>query len=402
MRRIGLRFAVFVCIGLAVSVVWWLFSDAHDAHYAEQCRQALKDRQWKELARLSQSWSEADPQNASAWLHRAEAAQQQRDFVSADRFLAKVPPTGELGVRALESRIELQFGPLNQPLAAAESCLSLLQCDPASQVAHQRLIFFYAFTLQRRKLIEEVRVAVARECEPREAYGYLFLADSLLLSNADSQNARWLESDPTNELFEVAQAIHIAETLEGQIPRDNPEFLATIKEGIERRDRTLLELLQKYPHNLELLAYHLRQSVDQGNVARVHELLLQSPPEAEFDHRFWRFRGWLLQSDDDLSEAEIAYRQALKLHPLDWSSRHLLAALMRRKGNLVEAERHDQLVLQANQLRRQIVQQPTMRALPPRLLSDLADYAEECEDFQIAESLRTQLQRFGGANGPRR
>ena len=399
MRRIGVRFAIVVCLGLAAAGAWWQFGDAH---YAEQCRQALKDRQWKELSRLSQSWSEADPKNAESWLLRAEAANQQRNFVAADGFLAKVPPTSEFGVRALVTRIELQFGPLNQPLAAVESCLSLLKCDPTSKVAHQRLIFFYAFTLQRRKLIEEARVAIARECEPREAYGYLFLADSLPLSNADSQNAHWLEPDLTNELFAVAQAVHIAETLEGQIPRDDPVLLENVKKGIERRDRTLQELLQKYPHNLELLAFHLRQSVERGDVNRVQELLLQSPAEAEFDNRFWRHRGWLLQNENELIEAEAAYRQALKLHPLDWSTRHLLAGLMRRKGELVEAERLDQIVLHANQLRRHFVEQPTMRAIPPRLLKELAEYAAECDDSLIAETLRAQMSRFGGASGSRK
>ena len=399
MRRIGIRIAIVVCLGLAAVGAWWKFGDAH---YAERCREALKDRRWEELASLSQAWSASEPKNSESWLLRAEAANQRRDFVAADGFLAKVPPTSDFGVRALEARIELQFGALNQPLAAVESCLSLLQCDPKSKVAHQRLIFFYAFTLQRRKLIDEARVAISRECEPREAYGYLFLADSLLLSNADAQNARWLEPDPTNELFAAAQAVHIAESLEGQIPRDDPVFLAKIKEGLEQRDEALRKLLEKYPHNLELLAFLLRQSVERGDVARVQELLLQSPAEAEFDNRFWRFRGWLLQNDNELTEAEAAYRQALKLHPLDWSTRHLLAGLMRRKGELAEAERLEQIVLHANQLRRQFVEQPTMRAIPPRLLKQLADYAAECDDSLIAETLHAQLSRFGGASASRK
>lgn len=398
MRRIGFRFAIGVSIGLVVAVVWWF---SGDVRYAEQCHQALNNRQWKELSRLSQLWSEATPKNAEPWILRAEAARQQGDFVSADEFLAKAPPTGEFGIRALEARLELQFGPLNQPLAAVDSCLNLLKYDPNSKVAHQRLIFFYAFTLQRQKLIDEARIAIARGCEPREAYGYLFLADSLLLSNADAQNARWLQSDPTNELFVVAQAVHIAESLEGQIPRDDPDLIATVKEGLERRDRTFRELLQKYPHNLELLAFHLRQAVERGDAARVHELLLQSPPEAEFDNRFWRYRGWLLQNDDDLPEAESAYRQALKLHPLDWNTRHLLAGLLRRKGEFAETERLDQLVLRANQLRLAFFQQPTMRTIPPRLLKELADYAVECDDSLVAESLRAQMSRFGGTSRSR-
>ncbi|MFM9961512.1 MAG: hypothetical protein ACKV2Q_09825 [Planctomycetaceae bacterium] len=398
MQLNGIRIVVVALIFVAVAAVVW---QCGGANYAESCRDAARQRQWKQLASLSQAWSDAEPDEAEAWMYRAEAARKQSDLVSADRFLGKIAPSSRFGVRALEARLELQFGPLNQPLAAVESCQTLLVCDPASKVAHQRLIYFFAFTLQRRKLMDEVRDAVARGCEPREAYGYLFLADSLVLSNAGSQNARWLESDPTSELFAVAQAIHIAETLEGQIPRDDPEVLATMKEAIERRDRTLRELLQKYPQNLELLAFFLRQAVERGDVARVNKLLLQSPDAAEFDNRFWRYRGWLLQSDNQLEEAESAYQQALKLHPLDWTTRHLLAGLKRRQGKLKEAGILEQVVLRANELRRQFQQQDTMRNVPPPLLKGLAEYSAECQDLLIAESLRSQLNRFGKANGSR-
>lgn len=401
MWRIGIRLALVAGVLLAV-VVAWLCWEPRSTRYAELCRRAIEGRQWRELAGQSQSWTEAEPANAQAWLYRAEAAQHQQDLASVCRFLANVPPESEFGIHAWETRIELQFGPLNQPLAAAESCQRLLKSDPNSKVAHQRLIYFYAMTLQRRKLIEQVRDAVARSCEPREAYTYLFFADSLRLSNAGSQNLLWLESDPGSELFAVAQAIAIGEALEGQTPRDDPDVLAKIKESVDRRDRTLLELLQKYPHNLELLAFFLRQAVEQGDANRVADLLAEAPAEAEFDNRFWRYRGWLLQHHDDLVEAEAAYTQALKLHPLDWGTRHLLAGLMRRKGDLAEAGRHEQLVMLANPLRVQLQKQETVRWIPTQILKDLSAYAAGCQDRLIAESLNAQMQRFDRTKDPRK
>lgn len=401
MRSIGIRIGLMIGAFLTAVAVWVLWQPG-TANYAERCRHATLHGQWTELANQSKAWSEANPTDGQAWLYRAEAAQQQQDFAAANQFLSHVPPDSQFGRRALEARIELQFGPLNQPLAAVEACQALLLSDPNSKLAHQRLIFYFAFTLQRQKLIEQVRDAIARSCEPREAYTYLFFADSLLLSNAGSQNARWLQSDPFSELFSVAQAVQIAETLQGQIPRDDPEVLAKVKESIERRDRTLEELLQKYPSNLELLAYFLRQAVEQGDVNRVTDLLTRAPDSAELDNRFWRYRGWLMQSHDDLAEAEAAYQQALKRHPMDWGTRHLLAGLMRRKGDLAEAGRLEQLVILANRLRRLLQQQDTVRSVSPQTLKDLADYAAECGDQLVADSLHAQLKRFDKTKGPTR
>lgn len=400
MQHVGIRIGLPVGIFLSATAAWIWWQGRAD-RYADSCRRALAERRWEKLAELSESWSGAAPADAEAWLYRAEAAQRQQDFDAACRFLRNIPPDSTFGVHALESRIELHFGPLNQPLAAVESCQALLKRDPESKLAHQRLIYFFAFTLQRRRMMDQIREAVARGCEPREAYTYLFLVDSLLLSNAGSQNARWLLTDPSSELFSVAQAVHIAETLEGQIPRDSPQVLAQVKESIARKDRTLDDLFAKYPANLELLAYFLRQAVEQGNSDRVADLLAKSPVDAESDHRFWRYRGWLFQSHDDLVEAESAYRQALKLNPLDGGTRHFLAGLLRRKGDLPEAGQLERIALHANQLRRLLQQQKNARLIPQQVLIDLADYAAECEDLLIADSLRAQLRRFDNPTDPK-
>lgn len=399
MRQVGIRIALVSGLLLAVAGVWlWYATTGY--RYSAACRDAFRRSAWKELAASSQAWSEAEPGNSDAWWYRAEAAQREEDVAAACQFLEHVSPDAANGRRALELRIDFLLGPLNRPQAAADACQTLLQHVPDSRLAHQRLIFYYAFTLQRRKLTDQIRDAVTHTCEPKEAYAYLFLADSLRLSNGGSQNARWLESDPDSELFAVAQAVHIAETLEGSIPRDDPEVLAKVKEAFERRDRTLNELLVKYPKNLELLAYFLRRALEQGDVNRVKELLTKAPQTAEEDNRFWRYRGWLLQSYDELQQAEVAYQKALKLHPMDWGTRHLLAGLMRRKGDLAESARLEKLVIRAGELRRDIQEQQSVRAITPQSLRALANYAADCGDTLIADSLRAQLKHFGQSRGP--
>ncbi len=400
MRQVRMRIALVSGLLLSAVAVWFWLS-ASRTNYASACREALKRRNWQQLAELSQAWSESEPTNVTAWLHRAEAAQNQDDFANACRFLERIPPDTETGQRALESRIELQFRLLNRPQDAAESCRLLLQHDPNSSLAQQRLIFYYAFTLQRRQLIDQIHDAVARQNEPREAYTYLFFADSLRLSNAGNQIALWLQGDPESELLTVAQALHIAESLEGSIPRDDPDYLATIKEAMIRRDRTLNALLTKYPHNLELLAYFMRRAVEEGDVDRVKELLLQAPAEAEYDNRCWRYRGWVFQSFDKLDEAEAAYRQALKLHSLDWGTRPYLAGLLRRQGKLAEAGRMEELVKQSGRLRRAMLEQQSVASTAPDVLRDLVEYAAACQDHLIADSLKSQMERYNASRGPR-
>jgi tetratricopeptide (TPR) repeat protein len=394
----------YVCASLVlilVAAAFLVFGRRHQTDYASACRQAFEGARWQELAELSQAWSTAEPARAEAWMYRAEAAQRNGNLAAAVEALKRVPLTDPEAERAYGGLIELQFGPLNRPQDAAESCLALLEHHPESKLAHQRLIFYYAFTLQRQKLIQQVRRAVELRCEPKEAYTYLFLVDSLRLGNAAPQNGRWLESDPHSELFSVAQALHIAETLEGQVPRDDPKYVAEVQQARARRDRTLSELRVRFPENLELIAWFARRAVQDGDTQRLRELLTGAPDAAEHDHRFWRFRGWLLDQHNELDDAEAAYRQALTLHPLDGGTRPLLAALLRRKGKTSEAETMDRLAQQALRLNRLLGSQPTARAVPVSVLTDLADYAAKCGDELIADTLTAQLRKFGRSGGER-
>lgn len=388
---------VLTCVAAAFLV----FGRRGQTDYASACRQALEGERWEELAELAQAWSETEPTRAEAWMYRAEAAQRFGSWRLATDYLKRVPLTDADGERAAEALIEIQFGRLNRPQDAADSCLALLEQHPEAKLAHQRLIFYYAFTLQRQKLIQQIRRAVELRSEPKEAYAYLFLVDTLRLGNAGPQNGRWLESDPHSELFAVAQALHIAETLEGQIPRDDPKYVAEVQQAMARRDKTLRELRVRYPANLELIAWFARRAVQEGDAQRLQELLTGAPESSEHDHRFWRFRGWLLDQHDLLDEAEAAYRQALVLHPLDSGTRPLLAALLRRKGKVSDAEAMDQLAQHAHRLNRVLMEQPTPRAVPVSILADLADYAAKCGDTLIAGTLKSQLQKFGHRGGDR-
>ncbi len=386
-------------LGLAGVAGWWLPNRGPTLdQIREQAEAALMDRDWAKLAELSHQWTARMPQEATGWLYQAEALQQQGQYAEAVACLQKIPDTDPRATQARLGEIDLQFGPMNRPRVGAEVCERLLKVNPASPAARQRLTFFLAMTLQRTRLIREIRSSLDR-AEVREAYVYLFLADVLHFSNGAELNGQWLQGEPDSELYEVAQAMFIAEALDASISMDDREAAQLAQLATAKKGPLLDKLLKKYPHNVELLAYQLKQCLLTGKVDRAVELLAQAPAEAEQDNRFWRYKGWVHAQWDEAQAAEDEYRQALKLHPLDWSTRHLLADLLQQQGRPAEAKAQRDLVNRANALRRVIQGARNAREMPTEALQQLAHYARDCGDTQFAAALGKQLARFSGRKG---
>jgi tetratricopeptide (TPR) repeat protein len=259
-------------------------------------------------------------------------------------------------------------------------------------MARQRLIFFLAMTLQRSRLQNQIRAAIDSESEPPEAFVYLFFLDSLHFSNATIWNGQWMQGNGDSELFEVAQAVCIAQTLDTSISMDDREESLAARRALEKKGPVMDELLERYPHNIELLAYHLRENVKSGNVGRVLSLLSHAPVESESDGRFWRYKGWVNFQRGELTAAEVAYHRALELHPLDWATRHFLAELCQRQQNFQGAGRLRELVSRANELRRALHAAPSAREVPEDVLRKLVRYAADCGDTQMADALQRRLQ----------
>ncbi|MFN0052840.1 MAG: tetratricopeptide repeat protein [Planctomycetales bacterium] len=354
-------------------------------------RAAVAAGRWAEAAAPAQRLTELSPDDGEAWLLRARVARQQGDLEASADALRHVGPDGPHARTARVALVELQFGPLNLPRQGAATCRELLRADPRMELPHQRLIFFYALSLQRESLVHQARQAIDLECEPLEAYVYLFFTDFLHFSNGVELNRRWLAADPTSELFTVARAVHLATDLEGGVPRDDVEVVRAIRRMASDRQQILGELLEKYPRNLELLAWHLEQGVERGDLDRVEQLLAGGPGEMDRDHRFWRVAGWAHLQRNARDQAEAAFQRALRLHPLDWGTRHLQAELRRLERRFDEVERLRRLVERAHELRRALESLPNVRSADGALLCRLADYAADCGDEQFAQGLRRRL-----------
>jgi hypothetical protein len=393
MCALGVALMAFAC---------WLVETWSQPSYdslRRQCQRAAQLRKWDQLLDISTKWSSRDSLSGEANVYQAEAFRGRGEFEQASARLAKVPRTAPEFASAMQALMDLQFGSLNRPRDGALTAEKILQEHPDAKVAQQRLIFFLTMTLQRSRLNQQIRSAFDADAEPREAYVYLFFLDSLFFANGAELNGKWLSGEPDSELFEVGEAVFIAETLDASVSMDDREASQAAQRDASRKAAVLETLRQKYPHNAELLAYQIRQCTLTANVTDAVKLLAQAPAEAERDNRFWRYKGWVHAQSNEPQEAEAAYRQALKLHPLDWSTRHLMAELLQRQQRLNEVGQLRKLVSRANEIRRVIQRAPSARQIPAGVMSQLADYAGDCGDSQTASILRRRIQQHS-SNSP--
>lgn len=385
---------VFIAFTLGVA---WYGRSAWNPSISElrnRCQEAMRTGDWTAAQKHATHWTSIAPDSGEPWMQLAETLRRQRKYGSVLDCLNHVPHTSPEAESALIARMELQFGPMNRPADAAETCEAILAIDPKSQIAQQRLIFFLTFTLQRTRLVRQIRLAVDAGNEPMESYVYLFLSDSLLFSNGAESNGRWLLGEPDSELFEVAEAIFIAENLDLSAALDDLAGAQQTRRAFARKTAVMKKLLAKYPHNAELLAYNARQHMQTGDVAGVVNLLAQVTVDSEIDHRFWRLKGWVHAQRNQQTDAEKSYRRALELHPLDWTTRHMLAELLQQQERFEEVKTLRDLVTRANELRRTLQHAPNARQISPDILSRLADYAADCHDTQVSDALRRRIRQI--------
>jgi tetratricopeptide (TPR) repeat protein len=282
------------------------------------------------------------------------------------------------------------MGPLGKPLSGVAVCERILQFRPNLGAAHRRLIFFYAITLQRAKVVAQARACIEQGGELPETYVQLMAADGIDVPDAYEWVTKWLRSDPENERFLVARAFHYtgAKGLREAADRTTTEASSAKTAAGER---LLTDTLTQFPRNPELLAYFLQRGCQLEDPQRVAALLVQAPEEAKQDYRFWRFRGWLHRARHEDSPAADDLRQALRLNPYDWRSARELAVVLRRSGRAEEAESLEARASTGQNLQPTLQQFINVSFLPATMLQRLADYARLCQDEAVAERLAQRI-----------
>ncbi len=381
--------AMFVSVVMAaIFVPDWLESrrQAEAARLEQECQLLAEDGNWEGLEVAAVQWTKVDPQAADAWLNAAEAVQQQGRLDETIEFLLQVPQKDPKSRHAFLYASEMQLGEARQPAQGLETLARLRRMAPSAEAVRSKLISLYAMTLQRERMIEEIRDAFQYRAEPPEAYVYLMIADHLSFTNGFQLNTQWLAAEPDSELFAVARSLQLADTLR-KLENQTPE--TQIQR--EAAEAELVNLSEKFPQNRTLILAAIRTAIDDEDVAQVGQLLDSLPAAVEPDSLSLRYKGWHLMKTGQAAEAEQSYLKSIALLPLDWHSWHELANVLRQQARLEDAAAAAELAVIGKELRKDCMALPDAGKANPELLSRMYSYASAVGANDVAAAIRFRL-----------
>lgn len=376
-------------VAAAVAVVFWggysLASRSRIAALQRDCELAAKQENWSELNRASRVWTHLAPATPEAWVARAEARRRLFDFAGTAAALDRIPKSFPRFPELTLLRADLLLSEIRNVPAAEAAWNQVLEVDPLSAQAWQRLIYVYAMTLRRTELMDLIRRAALLQREPAEAYVYAMTWSDMSFSDGAVRLLEWTQVTPEVEPLEVALAIYMASApfRSSSALFPDPELVPGSMARVERC-RTL------YPHNANLVAFLIDLAITDGDVEAV-ERLLGDARGTESDARFPRYRGWLLETRRQPAEADQEYRKAIALHPLDWKTRQQRGGVLRTLGQTDAAKRESELALRGKRIGRSLSQLPTAADADEGLMREVLAYMEDCGEQELATALRRRL-----------
>jgi len=354
--------------------------------YRAGCSAARDDREWGKLDIISKMWLSWDANNDDARMFRAEALLQSGKLREAADTISRISDIYQGTTKALTIQGEILFGDLDLPYEAEQVWLRMQKLDPPAELPRQRLIYFYSMSLQRKKLIEQLRDGIELASEPPESYTYLMLSSSLNFTDGIEVLQRWRKNYPEDEKLDVAEAFYYAKN-----KTDGDEGLFEKSDIVPGDLKPMLGCLTKYPDNLEVRAFHLEKRIFDGDIDGVAELLKTIPLDAEKDSRIWRHRSWLLKVRGNTKEAITAIEQSIALDRFDWRAKWEQAALLRITGNREEAEIAARLANEGKLLEKKLMELPNAQMLTWRLVEELRDYFRKIGDDLALKGIERRM-----------
>lgn len=391
-RGIGIVVVVILVIAAAIFAVQRFMSGRSDESYLAECTQLADAEKWEDLKRVASRWVAESEMPDEALIFLSEAHLQSGDPKGAVDYLLDVPARSSRSYAALITASDLQFGPAGDPLGGVETLLLMAQQKPSSVTTRQRLIFFYAVTLQREKMLDAIYEAMEFGSEPLDCYAYLLIADHLSFTNGFKKNSEWLEADPDAELFQVARMVQLIRNV---AVAEN----ATVRAQLDTYLAAFGKLREKYPKNPALLESAIERAIDDFDIETVEKLVAELPDSVS-DSVLLRHTAWLRFQQGEYEKALELLETSLRVFALDWHTWHELAACRRRLGDTAGAGEAATIALVGKALRKEVMQLDATTEISPDLLSRIADYAKQCGDWRVETAARIKLSGRGGIANP--
>lgn len=388
--KLSWKLRVSGCVFLsATSVLACVSAWTYYARYALEVDSLRFEREesWGQLAQSSRELLRVFGPDRNAVLRGVLAAKHLRDPVVANEFITQLDVADPLNAELLSYLIDLRFGVLADPHGAAALCEKLLASGATNCEVRRKLLFYLAMTLQHSNLLTLSRDSETLKCGIAESYVYYFLADGLRLSNGISVTRAWLSGKLGDESLTSALAVHVARSLEGNVPAIEEAMATKVRSAQQGRLATIDSALTQFPRNTVLLAYAIGDAIENGDVERVARFLRNATPECDTDNRFWRYRGWFFMQGSNFDEALRSLDRAIELHPTDWTSRYYKAEVLRQWSDLNAADYEATMSTRGRHLERELIQQPDVMHVDPRLLLELSEYLKDCGLSEMGTTL---------------
>jgi tetratricopeptide (TPR) repeat protein len=385
MRNWGTIVLGVVATSAALIPIWHYKFKSDDA-FLNRCRELRNAEDWNELRAVAADWISTTSRPGDAWMFLADAQAQSGDPLQAIQSLLSVPEDNPKAFEALIIACNMQFDQLNRPLDGVETLHRMIRMRPSSISSRQRLIFFYAVTLQRSLMLSAIYDAIDAGAEPPDAYVYLMLSDHLSFTNGFAANTEWMASDPDNVVFQAARVIQAIDDIES---RDD-----TDRTVVSRYLDTIGDLRKKHPENQTLLRFAFERAVIEFDLARAEELAEEVSADTQ-DSVLLRLMGWLAFQQGDFERSEDLLSRSIDVFPLDWHTWHELAACRRRLKNPEGAKMAEEAALFGKAIHKEIRQLEDASRIPTEALMRLLSYATQCGDKRITAVLTHRLVTLG-------
>ncbi|MEZ6087379.1 MAG: hypothetical protein R3C05_04985 [Pirellulaceae bacterium] len=348
------------------------------------CQVSQRGENWRELLHHAERWTAIEPQNDDAWIYLATAKRFTEDWEGFVSAVENLPPTNPFYIPSLQAVGDVLIDETKDIRRAEQIFLQILSLDPNNHIAYQRLTFLYSMTLQNHKLHYVLRESIRRGEATAETYVYLTTLSSLNFSNGLFRVAQWKTGTSDYWPLESAHKVYLARAKPTQANRMVRRLDASIAAYEDTRPG--LDLLRENPANPCLLAFYIELAMEVGDSAVVGKYLSLWPDDQRQDFRYWRYRGWHADMEDQLDLSLECYEKAVSIHPMDWKSRDGLAMIQRSLG-APEAGGNAELAVIGKDLTREMLELPTGNDISASQLSALGQYAKRCGDTMVSEGI---------------